>query len=175
MKRPTSTRVRGAGYSPLIESTPTTSNKHSNTSHQSSSQNSAPASYSSSVHDYQSQAEAKFECRIKIHAPKDDLNTLRPGVFSLAKTQKEPLIKRWGKLEKTQPSPCTVLSAACFEAEDKTLLHELFQDVAYNKNTLSRQNRAAVNIPMLNSFLLFPPSRPKVYWVGQRKAFTIIP
>ncbi|MHA2715885.1 LysM peptidoglycan-binding domain-containing protein [Vibrio owensii] len=135
MKRPTSTRVRGAGYSPLIESTSTTSDKlstasrHSNTSNQSRSQNSAPASYSSSVHDYQSQAEAEFECRIKIHAPKDDLNTLRPGVFSLAKTPKEPLIKRWGKLEKAQPSPCTVLSAECFEAEDKTLLHELFQDV----------------------------------------------
>ena len=29
---------------------------------------------------------AGFECRIKIHAPKDSLSTLQTGVFSLGKT-----------------------------------------------------------------------------------------
>ncbi|MCC4224949.1 LysM peptidoglycan-binding domain-containing protein [Vibrio campbellii] len=135
MKRPASKRVRGAGYAPLIDSALTTSsnrssaNQYSSASSQSHSKSSAQASYSSLVTDAQSQATAEFECRIKIHAPKDDLNTLQPGVFSLTKTPNEPLIKRWGKLEQTQPSPCTVLSAECFEAEDKTLLHELFQDI----------------------------------------------
>ncbi|WP_104048039.1 peptidoglycan-binding protein LysM [Vibrio jasicida] len=133
MKRPTSTRVRGAGYAPLIDPVTSSSSNRSRTNCSSTSKNATQASYGAVVSNSQSQAEAGFECQIKIHAPKDDLNTLQSGVFSLAKTQNEPLIKRWSKLEQNQPSLCTVLSAECFEAEDKTLLHELFQDIGLNQ------------------------------------------
>ncbi|YCO04753.1 LysM peptidoglycan-binding domain-containing protein [Vibrio sp. VNB-15] len=129
MKRPTAKRVRGAGYAPLLDSVTTSSNSNSRTKSHSRSK----TSYSALVTDSQSQAVAEYECRIRIHAPKDDLNTLQSGVFSLAKTPNEPLIKRWRKLEQSQPAPCTVLSAECYEAEDKTLLHELFQGIGLNQ------------------------------------------
>ncbi|WP_114785571.1 phospholipase effector Tle1 domain-containing protein [Vibrio tetraodonis] len=81
---------------------------------------------------------AKFECRIKIHAPKDSLSSLQTGVFSLAKTPEETRIQSWKKAEEIQPHRHIILTAKCFKPEQKSLICERFLNMGISQSyTLS--------------------------------------
>ena len=77
---------------------------------------------------------AGFECRIKIHAPKDSLSTLQTGVFSLGKTANEKRSQSWQKAEEIQPHRHTILTAKCFEEEEKSLIHERIQSLGVSQS-----------------------------------------
>ncbi|WP_260869955.1 DUF2235 domain-containing protein [Vibrio jasicida] len=77
--------------------------------------------------------DAEFECRIKIHAPKVDLEQLQTGVFSLSKTSNEEEITAWSKEEINEPYRHVNLVCSCNEQEEKSLVHELFSMVGMSE------------------------------------------
>lgn len=68
--------------------------------------------------------EAGNEINIKIHCKPEELNTLQTGVWILGGTDNEKPVSSWSKTE--TPVDEVILTAKCFEKEEKTLYHELF-------------------------------------------------
>ena len=64
------------------------------------------------------------EVNLKLYCTPDELNTLQTGVWLLGATDNEKAVAQWKK-QQTHEGDC-ILTAQCFEAEEKTLYHDLF-------------------------------------------------
>lgn len=68
--------------------------------------------------------EPEYEINVKIHCTNEELNSLQTGQWSLGRTELEAPVSQWGKEE--TPEKESVLTAHCFQNEEKVLHHELF-------------------------------------------------
>ncbi|GAA5645102.1 hypothetical protein [Vibrio proteolyticus] len=64
------------------------------------------------------------EVNLKLYCTPDELNTLQTGLWLLGATDNEKAVAQWKK-QQTHEGDC-ILTAQCFEAEEKTLYHDLF-------------------------------------------------
>ncbi|MDK9790030.1 phospholipase effector Tle1 domain-containing protein [Vibrio sp. D431a] len=75
-----------------------------------------------------SEPTANYECRIKVHAPKSDISSLKLGIFTIGKSENEPAVKRWQSEEGVEPTLHTIMSSECLTDDPKALLHEYHKD-----------------------------------------------
>lgn len=68
--------------------------------------------------------EPEYEINLKIHCTNLELNSLQVGQWSLGRTEAETPVSQWSKEETHEKT--SVLTAHCFQSEDKVLHHELF-------------------------------------------------
>ncbi|NAX19941.1 hypothetical protein, partial [Vibrio sp. V39_P1S14PM300] len=64
------------------------------------------------------------EINLKLYCSPDELNTLQTGVWLLGATDNEKAVAQWKKQQTSEGD--SLLTAQCFEAEEKTLYHDLF-------------------------------------------------
>ncbi|WP_330961829.1 DUF2235 domain-containing protein [Photobacterium sp. 53610] len=68
---------------------------------------------------------ADFECNVLIYCPSDQLSSLQTGFWTLKHSAEEKSIIQWET--SSTPEGHAVLTAQCFQQEEKHLLHEGFQ------------------------------------------------
>ncbi|MCG9595123.1 hypothetical protein L1D15_00160 [Vibrio sp. Isolate25] len=105
------------------------------------------------------------QCRIKIHCEKKDLNALTVGVWTLGKTQADKSITQWTSISADDGT--TLLTAFCFEEEEKTLYHDAFHQAGHPTSytiTSTSLSSEQVNAEFVPVKLAIQPQETRLAW-----------
>ncbi|MCG9595278.1 LysM peptidoglycan-binding domain-containing protein [Vibrio sp. Isolate25] len=110
----------------------------------------------------------EYQCRIKIHCEKEDLNALTVGVWTLGRTQADKPVRQWSAMSSDDGN--TLLTALCFEKEEKTLYHDAFQQAGHStsyKVTSTTCTSEYVNAEFIPVKLAIQPNETRLAWATE--------